>query len=167
MNKHIFITFLLVAMTWGCYAQEKTSHFDRNRMTFGGNVGLGFSNHSTVINIAPQVGYFFTPQINAGAGISYTFYKYKNGETEKYNYAGLNIFGRYYLLQYIVLHIQPEINYMHHSYQRESNSEMVPVVIAGAGVHMGSFTFMLQYDVVQHNYSPYGSNLFYSVGFSF
>lgn len=167
MSRHIFITMLFAAMTIFCQAQENKSYFDKDKITFGGSLGFGFGNHSTVINVAPQVGYFFTPEINAGVGVSYTYYNYKDGESEKYHYAGLNVFGRYYPFQYIVLHIQPEINYMHHSYKGDSNSEIVPAVIAGIGVHISSFTFMLQYDVAQHKYSPYGSNLFYSVGFSF
>lgn len=167
MGKHIFIILFFTAMALSGQAQEKTSYFEKDKITIGGNLGFGFGNHNTVINIAPQVGYFFTPQLNAGVGISYTYYNYKDGDSEKFHYAGLNVFGRYYPFQYIILHIQPEINYMHHSYRGKSNSEAVPTVIAGAGVQINSFTFMLQYDVAQHKYSPYGSNLFYSVGFSF
>ncbi|MDR2914388.1 MAG: hypothetical protein LBV74_06115 [Tannerella sp.] len=113
------------------------------------------------------MGYYFTPQLNAGVGVSYTYYNYKKGESEKFNYVGINLFGRYYPIPYIVLHAQPEINYMHHSFRGDKESDVVPAFIIGAGVHISSFTFMLQYDVAQHRYSPYGNNLFYSVGFSF
>jgi hypothetical protein len=170
MNKRIVTTllFLCINITL-CFPQEEDQHyFDRNRITLGGNLTLGFGNNSTVINIAPQAGYFFTPKINAGAGISYSYYRYKSfGESEKYHYVGVNVFGRFYPVPYIVLHVQPEINYMIHTFAGEKRTEFVPAFVAGGGVCYNSVTIMLQYDILQNRYSPYGSNIFYSVGFTF
>lgn len=174
MNKRILITllFLCINITL-CFSQqnnrdEKTFHFDRNKITLGGNLALGFGNNSTTINIAPQIGYFFTPKINAGVGISYSYYRYKiSGESDKYHYTGVNVFGRFYPIPYIVLHIQPEINYMSHTFAEEKRTELVPSLVAGAGVNFNSIMIMLQYDLIQDRYSPYGSNIFYSIGFTF
>lgn len=174
MNKRIITTLSFLCINIAlCFSQqngqhEKTSYFDRNKITLGGNLALGFGNHSTVINIAPQVGYFFTPKINAGVGVSYSYYRYKSsGEAEKYHYAGVNIFGRFYPIPYIVLHAQPEINFMSHSFAGEKDTAFVPAFVAGAGVSFNSVTIMLQYDILQDRYSPYGNNIFYSIGFTF
>jgi hypothetical protein len=174
MNKQIatILLFLCVNITL-CFPQqndqyERTSYFDRNKITLGGNLTLGFGNNSTAISIAPQAGYFFTPKINAGVGVSYSYYRYKSsGSSDKYHYAGVNVFGRIYPIPYIVLHAQPEINYMSRTFAREKETALVPAFVAGAGVCFNSITIMLQYDILQNRYSPYGSNIFYSVGFTF
>ncbi len=51
----VFLTYASI------FAQESTSGFDRSKLLFGGSLGLSFSNHYTIVNIAPQVGYQFNP----------------------------------------------------------------------------------------------------------
>ena len=166
----IFLTGLFMTV-FGVYGQEEKSSFDMSRVTFGGNFGIGLEYQTTRINIAPQIGYFFTPQLNAGAGISYLFYKFnidgEPGRVNKYNYFGINVFGRYYPTKYIVLHAQPEINYLKGKAGGVKKSEFVPAFIVGAGVNFNGVTLMIQYDVAQNRFSPYGELLFYSIGFSF
>ncbi len=141
--------------------------FDKSKLTFGGGLGLQFGDY-TLVNIAPQVGYNFTNSFNAGAGISYTFYKENiYGYNEKRHYAGFDLYARYYPIQYIVLMAQPEINRMWRSYGGFSENKFVPSVVVGAGVRFGPVSAMLKYDVAQNDYSPYGSNIFYSIGFGF
>lgn len=151
--------------------------FDKSKLTFGGGFGLQFGSY-TLINIAPQVGYNFSNNFNAGAGISYSYYKddfydYNDKWNEKRHYAGFNIYARYYPIQYIVLSVQPEANRMWLTQERKSDgikyteNKFVPSVTVGAGVRFGPMTAMLKYDIVQDKFSPYGNNIFYSVGFGF
>jgi hypothetical protein len=151
--------------------------FDKSKLTFGGGVGLQFGDY-TLVNIAPQAGYNFTKRFNAGLGFSYTYWKdrfYYNGDNyrESCHYLGFNVYGRLYPLDFLVLQLQPEINRV---WQRVENSstgvtakdeKFVPVLLAGAGIRMGPVTFMLQYDLIQNDRSPYGKNIFYGMGYVF
>lgn len=187
MKKILFvIAFMTTVLTinsqnYGRSQQDvslgSTIGFDKSKLTFGGGIGLQFGSY-TVVNIAPQVGYNFTNNFNAGAGISYSYYKddfyYGNDQwKEKRHYAGFNLYARYYPIQYIVLSVQPEANRMWLTREPKSGGEkytenkFVPSVTVGAGVRLGPIVAMLKYDIVQDDFSPYGDNIFYSVSFGF
>ncbi|MDR2145055.1 MAG: hypothetical protein LBE91_01165 [Tannerella sp.] len=148
------------------FAQD--SKFDRSKLTFGGNFALGFADESTIITVLPQIGYNFTPQINLGAGIGYSYHRYKiDGETAKFNYYGMNVYGRFFPASFLVFQVQPEIYYSTRNLFGEKGSGMVPALIVGAGLRMGNVTAMLQYDLIHDDYSPYGTSIFYGVGYMF
>lgn len=150
-----------------------SAQFNKNNLTFGGGLGLQFGDY-TQINIAPQVGYNFTSYLNAGAGVGYTYFKdkYTAGRLSS-SYLGVNAYARVYPLPYIVAMVQPEVSRMwqtlkpHDGGSKIKRNEVVPVCLVGAGVRLGSVTAMLQYDLVQNDDSPYGSRLFYSIGYMF
>lgn len=157
--------------------KESVFGFDKSKLTFGGGLGLQFGSY-TMVSIAPQVGYNFSKIFNAGAGISYSFYKddYYYGSqkwNEKRHYAGFNIYARVYPVEYIVLMVQPEATRMWQTLEpkgfgdKYSQNKFIPTVLVGGGLRLGSMTAMLQYDLVQDRNSPYGNNIFYSVGYTF
>ena len=150
--------------------QEKTSGFDKSKLTFGGALGLSFGSNYTAVNIAPQIGYQFNQYLAAGGGISYNYYSYSAYRSEKQSqsYFGLNLYGRITPVSYIALQVQPEIYRMWASYLSESR--VVPCMLVGGGVIMpvgarGGISMMIYYDLIQDDYSPYHSQLVYSVGY--
>jgi hypothetical protein len=161
-----FIGFMM--MGWGANAQ-----FQISKLTVGGGLGLQFGDY-TVVNIAPQVGYDFTHYLNAGAGLTYSYYKEKHQLVKQANsYLGMNLYARLYPLPYIVLLVQPEINRMWETLKEArtgvsvKNDKLVPTFLVGGGVRLGAMTLMLQYDLARNTYSPYGNRLVYSVGYTF
>ncbi|MBX2922670.1 MAG: hypothetical protein KF746_10800 [Chitinophagaceae bacterium] len=158
--------------------------FDKSKLFFGGNFGLSFGN-STFINISPQIGYRFNQYLAAGAGVNFNYRslktEYTGGvtEREKYGYGGLNIFGRLYPIQYILIQAQPEINYNWASYSitgaptQKLPGLLVPSLLLGAGGVIpaggrnGALILMLQYDVIQAARNPYGNKVFFSFGYNF
>jgi hypothetical protein len=162
------------AMHAACFSQYSTSGFDASKLSFGGNLGLQFGDY-TVINIAPQVGYDFSKYFTAGAGVGYTYFKDSDRYTDyKWNasYLSLDVFGRVYPIDYIVLSVQPEISRMWQTVKYDvgakySESKFVPSFLIGGGVRFGGVIAMIQYDVVQDKNSPYGNNIFYSIGYTF
>ncbi|MCL1942337.1 MAG: hypothetical protein FWF54_02125 [Candidatus Azobacteroides sp.] len=157
--------------------EQTKSSFDKRNLFFGGSLGLQFGDY-TLVDISPQVGYAFNQYCAAGVGISYTyqsadFYEYKYTRS----YAGFNIFGRFYPIRNIVLSVQPEADYLwgkdkYYSGYEVSADKFVPVLLLGAGIRIpagnaGGVMMMIQYDVVQNDYSPYGNNIFYTVGYTF
>lgn len=156
---------------------RSSNGFDPARLTFGGSFGLQFGDYTT-INVAPQVGYSFNKYINAGVGLAYTYYKddyyfnnYKIKDSR--SYFGINLYAKLYPVDFLVFTVQPEANRMWSTIKEERTSakytenKFVPAVVVGGGLRFGPVTAMLKYDVVQDENSPYGNNVFYSVGYTF
>ncbi len=169
--RYLVLTILCFAAVLGSYAQS----FDRSKLEIGGGVGLQFGDY-TVVNVSPQVGYRLSPYLTAGAGVSYTYYKDDISiDHRKYDYHasyfGMNVFGRFYPMQYLVLSVQPEASRMWRSQDSRNgklkSNEFVPSVLLGGGVRLGPVIAMIQYDVIQDKNSPYSNNIFYSVGYTF
>jgi hypothetical protein len=166
---------LLIVMLCFSYMSMGQS-FDRSKLEFGGNLGLQFGDY-TLINIAPQIGYRLTSYFTAGAGVSYTYLKDKfwstSNQSYKYSasYFGMNVYGRFYPLQYAVISVQPEASRMWATYNyatgKERINEFVPSVLIGGGLRYGPVIAMIQYDLIQDKNSPYSNSIFYSVGYTF
>lgn len=159
--------------------------FDKSKLFFGGNFGLGFGSNTSSIIVSPQVGYRFNTHFAAGAGVNFNYYSYKtyySGGLEAkttFGYTGLNIFGRVYPIPYILLQAQPELNYSWGSIKYSDNApteklrgQFVPSLLLGGGAAIptggnGALLLMLQYDVLQESRSPYGSKAFFTMGYNF
>jgi hypothetical protein len=165
---------------------EPSKKLDPNRLVFGGNIGASFGDF-TFVNLSPQVGYAFKPWLTAGAGINYIYNSFKirdfNGNEvyrENFSYAGLNVFARAFPIKFIMLSAQPEINYSWGKLKYKTGNipdqkldgAFVPVLLLGGGVVIptggrGGVLISLQYDVIQNERSPYGTQPFVNVGFTF
>ncbi|HTN09016.1 hypothetical protein [Agriterribacter sp.] len=190
--KKIMMLLLVIttALTQTIYAQgepEDTSPkgFDKSKLFFGGNFGLGFGSNTSSINVSPQAGYRFNTHFAAGAGVNFNYYSYKtfwgNGlETKtRSGYTGLNVFGRVYPIPYILIQAQPEVNYSWGSIKYSDShpteklkGQFIPSLLIGGGAAIptggnGALLLMLQYDVLQESRSPYGNKPFFTMGYNF
>ena len=191
MKKIIFLLlFAATATTQTAYSQDEPEEtapkgFDKSKLFFGGNFGLGFGSNTSSIIVSPQVGYRFNPYLAAGAGVNFNYYSYttnwSNGlETKtRSGYTGLNIFGRVYPIPYILIQAQPELNYSWGSIKYSDNrsteklkGQFIPSLLIDGGAAIptggnGALLLMLQYDVLQESRSPYGSKAFFTMGYNF
>ncbi len=152
-------------------------HSSQGRMVFGGTFGLAFGSNYSSVNISPQVGYEFNRYFTAGGGIAYFYYKndLNIGDRSDFsqNYLGANVYAKFSPIRYISFQVQPEIYQMWGSAGGESiDSQTVPAVLAGGGVNIpagrnGAVSLMVYYDLVQDDWSPYGNQMFYSIGYTF
>ena len=183
MKKIILFFLLSVVIINISLAQEKTG-FDKSKLFLGGNFGLGFGSYTTAINISPQLGYHFNSVFAAGVGVNYAYYNYKfydNTNTlyarDIYSYAGVNVFGRVYPIQYLFFQAQPELNYIwgkQKYYYPDAESKIpnqfVPSLLLGGGAAIpagrGAFTISILYDVLQNSLSPYYRQAVYGFGFN-
>jgi len=165
--------------------EEAPKKFDKSKLVFGGNIGATFGDF-TFIQFSPQVGYAFTKNIVAGAGVNFSYssqkFRYFNGdESERFNYgyAGLNVFTRVYPVNFLFLSAQPELNYNWGKIKYKNppapdvkiDGAFIPTLLLGGGVaipmgNRGQTMLSLQYDVLQNNRSPYGKRAFFNIGFS-
>lgn len=166
--------------------EEGAEEGPSNRWFFGGNFGLTFGDY-TLINVSPQIGYRFTERVAAGGGVNLQYASIKerdwNGDALRkvsQGVTGLNLFGRLYPIQNIMLQLQPEANYVFGKvkyYDSTPDSKLdgkiVPSLLAGGGLVFpsgrGAFIMAVFYDVLQDPNSPYSNkpivNFGYNIGF--
>jgi len=166
---------------------EEKKGFDPEKLFFGGTFGASFGSY-TFVNVSPIVGYQFNRYFAAGTGINFIYssskYDYGNPNLDyknEYGVVGLPVFARFYPINFLFLHAQPEMNYTwgkvkfyDGSPDQKLDPKFVPSVLVGVGAAIplggngrGAMTVMYQYDVVQDPRSPYGTNGFLSIGFNF
>lgn len=173
----------------GCsaLAQDNENASSHKVPFIGGNFGLAFGDY-TFINLSPQIGYRFNRFFAAGAGINFEYYRKKDQITvtedliTKFGLIGLNVFGRIYPVDFLMLQIQPEANYKFgsitdHDYSTQisvKNTErarIVPSFLAGGGVVLpangGAFIFSVMFDVLNDADSPYGRKPVVNIGYNF
>lgn len=188
MKRCFMFLFFITAAAMLANAQdepvEEVKGFDKNKLFFGGNFALNFGN-ITIVNVSPQIGYRFNRLLAAGVGVNgqYSSFRrqYVNGQTasrENYGVAGLNIFGRVYPIDQILLQVQPEANYTWGKLKTygppdeelKLKGKIVPSLLVGAGgvipAGRGAMIVMVQYDVLQNERTPYGSRIFYNFGYN-
>lgn len=137
-----------------------------------GSYGMAFGDQTT-INIVPQVRYSQSIYFSVGGGLSYSYYYLSNkSDKQKMNYMGLNVFARLTPFPYLAFQIQPEIlsRWGKENGHRVSG-RAVPTLLAGGGfiipVGPGNIDILFLYDVIQNKYTPYGQNLYYTIGYAF
>ena len=138
---------------------------------FKGAFGMAFGDQTT-INIVPQVSYSQNPYFDVGGGINYVYYySSKKHITEKMNYAGINLFARINPFPYLTFQFQPELmsRWGKHNDDQVSG-RLVPTFLAGGGftlpVGPGSINLLFLFDIIQNDYTPYGKNLYYNLGYA-
>lgn len=160
--------------------------FDPSRVMIGGSLGLVFGSY-TNINVSPLLGYRFSDMFAAGININaqYASEKLKdwNGETaSRYQYTifGGGVWGRFYPLEMIFLHAQPEYNHVSEKFtdytvdpkQTINSSYGVSSLLMGGGYSQplgsgySSFYIMILYDVLQNRRSPYQDRPQVTMGFN-
>lgn len=169
------------------FAQEEETEekkgFSRDKLFVGGNFGLSFGDY-TLINVSPQLGYRFNKYLAAGVGVNGQYVSIKERDFSgnpfrrvSQGVVGLNVFGRVYPINNIMVQLQPELNYIFGN-QRFYNprqdfkidAEIVPSLLAGGGVVLPSgnsaFIISVFYDVLQRENAPYGTQPFINFGYN-
>lgn len=180
--KYLLTLFLAIGLSTSGSAQE-SSAFAIDRFYFGGNFGFGASSgtgySSTYLNISPIVGYKFTDRIIAGPGFIYQSFvtKVKSPSfTIRSQDYGWKLFGRYFILENIFAHVEPEWLSMEYwdgsidaSNKPVTNRINVFSMFVGGGYRqmIGENTgidLLFLYNINDNIYSPY-SNPILRLGF--
>ena len=189
MKKWLLI-ICLFSIGYASHCQEeepaKKKGFQKEKLFIGGNFGITFGDY-TLLNISPQLGYHFNKTIAAGIGINAQYISYKqrdyytNDPVYKTSSAvgGLNIFGRVYPMQNVMLQVQPEMNYVFGKDTYYTGTPMgtfnrdaviVPSLLLGGGAVFpagrGALIASVFYDVLQQDNNPYGKRPIYNFGYN-
>ena len=102
--------------------------FDWDRVTIGGGLGLSFGT-ITVIEVAPNIGYYLTENIIAGIGGRYSYYK-----DNVYNYStsiyGGRVYGQY-LFNNMPLLAHVEVEYVNLEWVQNERINMTNLYVGG------------------------------------
>ncbi len=120
------------------YTEEQEEVSPLKRFFWGGNFGLGFGT-TTYLEISPLVGYRFTKKVSAACGPIYQYYSYKPYSI-KMNIIGGRLYGRYYILNNIFIHIEEDLLFVKSDIfnypNNEDNNSYKPVneLLVGGGL---------------------------------
>lgn len=152
--------------------RNRQSHGRKGNWTFGGSFGMSFTSEQNNISVAPRIGYNFNRFFTLGGSISYSHFNNKDFD-RKINYLGASLYGRLYPLRFITMFVEPGIQ---HRWGRigdtRSKEGMFGTMLVGGGLVIplgfgNQLIAEVYYDVLQNEYSPYGKNIGYSIGYSF
>jgi hypothetical protein len=91
--------------------EKPKEHPIKDKLVFGGNLGLMIGT-VTAIDFSPIIGYYITPKLISGIGLSYSYYREKNiyGEIKSHIY-GARVFSNYTFLENIGADLPMKANF--------------------------------------------------------
>lgn len=148
--------------------------FMRDHIFLGGSLGLGFGSYNFNVGVNPEIGYSLNRWLDVGAVVNFSyssvkadpnFYYNPNVGSKEFVYGG-GVFGRAYVLPFLFLTAQPEINWTSVSQTDESTGEKfnynanAPSLLLGIGygrrvVGESGFYIALMFDAISNVNSPY------------
>lgn len=191
MKRILFSVILLALAQQAAFAQETEEGprtyqepekgFNPRNVMVGGSLGLAFGDY-TFVNVSPMVGYRFSRMFAAGVNINAQYssgksYGYNNNVIARNNYTmfGGGLWGRFYPLEMLFIHAQPEYNAIsqkvtEYDPRREYKDRYgAASLLLGGGYSQpiggnSAFTFMILYDVLQDKNTPYLNRPIFSAG---
>lgn len=159
MVKYIKLRLLLVislflTLTFQIYAQDSIQNSQKNnfwdRVSFGGNFGLGIGNNLTNIVVGPSAIYHFSPILAGGIGVQYSYLHQKN--VFKSNMYGINFLGLVTPIEQLQLSIELEQLRVNNDYLWNTPSLKKQFwntgLFIGAGYRQKNVTVGVRYNVL-------------------
>lgn len=174
------VLFSLLIISVGLKAQNENPYKGRpikERLFFGGDLGLSFGNQLTYIRVAPMVGYQVSPDFSFGLGPSYQYWEDRRFMPKlESTIIGGSSFARYFLLDQIFLQTEFEVLNLEEidfnpgdDIQRDRVT--IPVLFLGGGyaqrVGRSGFFVSVLYDIIGDLNSPYPNDLVIRIGGTF
>ncbi|TKG97110.1 hypothetical protein EYV94_01395 [Puteibacter caeruleilacunae] len=173
MKRIFFLLCMVCSLSANVKAQQTGTFIDK--VYLGGNFTFNYGRFYDVFEVAPNVGYYITPQFVLGSGVSFSRYGYRYEFQEKYykssdKYYGLSFFTRYYLskkeeqiLNNVYIHgeyeyLKSKLNSRSVQSDKKVYSHWVP--LAGIGYRQilknrFALSFSLLFDLKDADHSPY------------
>ncbi len=179
MIRFLLCAILLASLSTGVFAQGKDNSLEgvpvRDRIVFGGGLGLGFGSVQDYFSVSPMIGYRLTARLLGGTGITYRYTNYKIVKPSiKLNDYGVSPFLRFTFYRNIFL--QTEYEYLNYEYPifpyTENTRQSFDSFLAGGGFiqplgERAAFYVMALYNFSYHDqmgYSPYDSPIVIRAG---
>jgi hypothetical protein len=149
--------------------------FLKQNLFLGGSLGLGFGTDQFSVGVNPEIGYSLFKWLDAGLVVNFnynsisadpTLYFNDNTAVKQFTYGG-GVFGRAFVLPFLFLTAQPEVNWISTTETYEGtgggsykSNTSAGSLLLGAGysrriIGQSSFYFALMFDVAGSTNSPY------------
>jgi hypothetical protein len=149
--------------------------FRKENLFIGSSLGIGFAADQFSVGVNPEVGYSLNRWLDAGVVVNFNYNSVSPDPSGTYNpdlsekefiYGG-GLFARAYVLPWLFLTAQPEINWTHDTQKYEANGGATyvynvnaPSLLLGIGyghrmIGEGTFYFAVMFDVLGNANSPY------------
>jgi hypothetical protein len=149
--------------------------FLKQNLFIGGSLGLGFGGDEFSIGVNPEIGYSLNRWLDVGAVVNFNYNSisadpsgYYNADvSEKQFIYGGGLFGRAWVLPFLFVTAQPEVNWTHDTQKYYGQggatytaSVNAPSLLLGAGygrrlIGQSTFYIELMFDVLGNANSPY------------
>lgn len=149
--------------------------FRKENLFIGSSLGIGFAADQFSVGVNPEVGYSLNRWLDAGIVVNFNYNSvspdpsgvYNPDLSEKEFIYGGGLFARAYVLPFLFLTAQPEVNWTHDTQKYEANGGATyvynvnaPSLLLGIGyghrmIGEGTFYFALMFDVLGNVNSPY------------
>ncbi|PIE86286.1 MAG: hypothetical protein CSA05_01215 [Bacteroidia bacterium] len=171
----MLMIFALQQITFAQYFEEESIKEKKQRkwklnekVFFGGSLGLQFGTY-THIDIAPLIGYRFTPKFSVGGGVSYSYFRESTTDFQSSIY-GASVFSQYVLFQGLFAHVELEgLNLESYSIYVDANNNYyyesegrawVGSYLLGAGFRQpigerAAINYMILWNLNETRNSPY------------
>ncbi|NNK81222.1 MAG: hypothetical protein HKO93_06970 [Flavobacteriales bacterium] len=159
---NVFYLLIGLCLSQSVLAQEKEKVPFKDRLVYGGDVVLSFSNNFTAIGGTPLVGYRVSDMYVVGVGYTYI---YQGNSNVSINYHGPRLFNRFYPLPQLFAHAEFEYLSIKEKVDVSNGEDLVfqtsfPALLVGGGYRQeiadGIFVnFMALYDVIEDRNSFY------------
>ena len=171
----IITSFFLFSSYYQLKAQGETKGNLRDKLIFGGNVGLQFGSE-TRIDVSPEVGYKITDRFVSGVGLTYEYYSSRYFDFNTVLYGG-KVFSRYLFFENIFGQIEYEALSLESKYfdvqnlHADSERFIINSVFVGGGFRQpigknSAFLTTVLWNLNDTPDSPY-SNPIIRIGFTF
>ena len=154
-------------------ADDETG-FRKENLFIGGSLGLGFGSYTFDVGVNPEIGYSLNRWLDVGAVVNFSysseradpdFYYNPNVSSRQFVYGG-GVFGRAYVLPFLFLTAQPEVNWTNVSQTDESSGAKATYNANAASLLLGlgygrrivgenGFYIALMFDAISDKNSPY------------
>jgi hypothetical protein len=187
-RKFVFLSVCMSMAAVACFAQDHMPNrvntysdegsgtgFRKENFFIGSGLGLGFAADQFSIGVNPEAGYSLNRWLDAGVVVNFTYNSVSPDPSGTYNpdlsekefiYGG-GLFARAYVLPFLFLTAQPEVNWTHDTQKYEANGGATyvynvnaPSLLLGIGyghrmIGQGTIYFAIMFDVLGNANSPY------------
>jgi len=163
--KRICFLSLLIGTQYTVFSQVDASSKNKfwDKVRYGGNINLGFSDTSTNLGVAPSAIYQFDNRIAAGVSVGFGYSSFERNNQKQFNY-GASALVLYNPIELLQLSAELEQTFVNSSLriagQKITDNFNFPALYVGAGYRIGTFSAGLRYDLLyDRNRSIYSSAL--------
>ncbi len=150
-NNHKLLFFSLVFTFIATFGYSQNNNF-REKIHYGGGLGLGFGSNTFNLSISPSAIYQANEQFAFGIGLNYNYYKFQNFKLQAGGASLLTLFNPIMPIQLSAEFEQLRVNKKYAFFNGNiSETYWSPALFMGLGYSNRNITVGLKYDILYND----------------